>query len=457
MKRKNDFTKGSVPKSILSLALPMTLAQLINILYNIVDRMYIGRLPNASTLALTGIGVTFPIITIIMAFANLFGMGGAPLCSIARGKGDNEEAEKIMGNSFALLIISGIALTVLGLIFKKPLLFLFGASNATFSYANDYISIYLLGTIFVMISLGMNSFINSQGFGRMGMMTILLGAIINIVLDPIFIFVFNMEVKGAAFATIISQFLSSLWVLKFLTGKNTILKLKFKNFKIDLSILKRIVSLGLSTFIMALTNSTVQIICNITLQSYGGDLYVGIMTVINSIREIIMMPVSGITNGSQPVLGFNYGAKEYKRVRSGIKFMSIVCILYTTLIWLILRMFPEFFIRIFNSEPELIQKGVPSMNIYFFGFFAMSLQFAGQSTYVALGKSKQAVFFSLLRKIIIVVPLTLILPRMFNLGTTGVFLAEPISNFLGGTACYVTMLFTVWPSLKEEKSDCVNL
>ncbi len=457
MKRKNDFTKGSVPKSILSLALPMTLAQLINILYNIVDRMYIGRLPNASTLALTGIGVTFPIITIIMAFANLFGMGGAPLCSIARGRGDNEEAEKIMGNSFALLIISGILLTLLGLIFKKPLLFLFGASDATFSYANDYISIYLLGTIFVMISLGMNSFINSQGFGRMGMMTILLGAIVNIVLDPIFIFVFNMGVKGAAFATIISQFLSSLWVLKFLTGKNTILKLKFKNFKIDLSILKRIVSLGLSTFIMALTNSTVQIICNITLQSYGGDLYVGIMTVINSIREIIMMPVSGITNGSQPVLGFNYGAKEYKRVRSGIKFMSIVCILYTTLIWLILRMFPEFFIRIFNSEPELIQKGIPSMNIYFFGFFAMSLQFAGQSTYVALGRSKQAVFFSLLRKIIIVVPLTLILPRMFNLGTTGVFLAEPISNFLGGTACYVTMLLTVWPSLKEEKNDCVNL
>lgn len=457
MKRKNDFTKGSVPKSILSLALPMTLAQLINILYNVVDRMYIGRIPNASTLALTGIGVTFPIITIIMAFANLFGMGGAPLCSIARGKGDNEEAEKIMGNSFALLIISGILLTLLGLIFKKPLLFLFGASDATFSYANDYIGIYLLGTIFVMISLGMNSFINSQGFGRMGMMTILLGAIINIVLDPIFIFVFNMEVKGAAIATVISQFLSALWVLKFLTGKNTILKLKFKNFKIDLSILKRIVSLGLSGFIMALTNSTVQIICNITLQSYGGDLYVGIMTVINSIREIIMMPVSGITNGSQPVLGFNYGAKEYRRVRSGIKFMSIVCILYTTLIWIILRMFPEFFIRIFNSEPELIQKGIPSMNIYFFGFFAMSLQFAGQSTYVALGKSKQAVFFSLLRKIIIVVPLTLILPRMFNLGTTGVFLAEPISNFLGGTACYVTMLFTVWPSLKEEKSDCVNL
>ncbi|MBS5823063.1 MAG: MATE family efflux transporter [Clostridium argentinense] len=457
MGRKNDFTKGSVPKTILSLALPMTLAQLINILYNIVDRMYIGRIPNASTLALTGIGVTFPIITIIMAFANLFGMGGAPLCSIARGRGDNEEAEKIMGNSFALLIISGILLTALGLIFKKPLLFLFGASDATFSYANDYISIYLLGTIFVMISLGMNSFINSQGFGRIGMMTILLGAIINIVLDPIFIFVFHMEVKGAAFATIISQFLSSIWVLKFLIGKNTILKLKFKNFKIKLSILKKIISLGLSSFIMALTNSTVQIICNITLQSYGGDLYVGIMTVINSIREIIMMPVSGITNGSQPVLGFNYGAKEYKRVRSGIKFMSIVCIVYTTLIWLVLRMFPEFFIRIFNSEPELIQKGVPSMNIYFFGFFAMSLQFSGQSTYVALGKSKQAVFFSLLRKIIIVVPLTLILPRMYNLGTTGVFLAEPISNFLGGAACYITMLFTVWPSLKEKQSNCVDV
>ena len=450
MRQKNDFTKGSVPKCIIDLALPMTLAQLINILYNVVDRMYIGRIPNASTLALTGVGITFPIITIIMAFANLFGMGGAPLCSIARGKGNIDEAEEIMGNSFALLIIFGVLLTALGLTFKKPLLFLFGASESTFSYANNYITIYLLGSIFVMISLGMNSFINSQGFGRIGMMTILLGAITNIILDPIFIFALNMGVQGAAIATIISQCLSSIWVLKFLTGKNAILKIKYKNFKIKIPILKQIISLGLSGFIMALTNSVVQAICNITLQVYGGDLYIGVMTVINSIREIIMMPVHGITNGSQPVLGFNYGAKKYERVRSGIKFMSIVCIIYASLIWLVLRIFPEFFIKIFNSDPALIKSTVPAMNMYFFGFFMMSLQFSGQSTYVALGKSKQAIFFSLLRKIIIVVPLTLILPKMFNLGIMGVFLAEPISNFLGGLACYITMIFTVWPSLKEK-------
>lgn len=455
MRQKNDFTQGSVSKRILNLALPMTLAQLINILYNIVDRMYIGRIPNASTLALTGIGITLPIITIVMAFANLFGMGGAPLCSIARGRGDIDEAEKIMGNSFSLLIIFGILLTILGLLFKRPLLFLFGSSNSTFSYANDYITIYLLGSIFVMISLGMNSFINSQGFGRIGMMTILLGAITNIILDPIFIFLFNMGVKGAALATIISQFLSCLWVLKFLTGRDAILKLKLENFKINLSILKRIVLLGLSGFIMALTNSVVQIVCNITLQTYGGDLYIGIMTIINSVREIIIMPVRGITNGSQPILGFNYGAKKYDRVRSGIKFMSIVCILYTTIIWIVLRAFPEFFIRIFNNNPELIKKGIPAMNTYFFGFFMMSLQFSGQSTYVALGKSKHAITFTLLRKIIIVVPLTLILPKMFNLGTKGVFLAEPISNFLGGLACYVTMLLTVWPRLTE-KQECLS-
>lgn len=450
MGRKNDFTQGSVPKLIMNLALPMTFAQLINILYNIVDRMYIGRIPNESSLPLTGVGITLPIITLIMAFANLFGMGGAPLCSIARGKGAIEEAEEIMGNSFALLIIFGVLLTILGLLFKKPLLFLFGSSSATFSYANDYITIYLFGSIFVMISLGMNSFINSQGFGKIGMMTILLGAIANIILDPIFIFLFHMGVKGAALATIISQFLSSFWVLKFLTGKDAILKLKVENLKINLCTLKRIILLGLSGFIMALTNSVVQIICNITLQTYGGDLYIGIMTIINAIREIIIMPVGGITNGSQPILGFNYGAKKYGRVRAGIKFISIVCIIYTSTMWIVLRAFPELFIRIFSSDPELINIGIPAANIYFFGFFMMSLQIAGQATYVALGKSKQAIFFSLLRKIIIVVPLTLILPKMFNLGSKGVFLAEPISNFLGGTACYVTMLLTILPRLKED-------
>ncbi|MDD6794124.1 MAG: MATE family efflux transporter [Clostridiaceae bacterium] len=451
MDDKNDFTKGNIPKSILALAIPMTLAQLINILYNVVDRMYIARIPDASTMALTGIGVTFPIITIVMAFANLFGMGGAPLCSIERGRGNNKKAEQIMGNSFCLLLICGVLLTILGLIFKKPLLFLLGASDSTFSYANNYITIYLLGSVFVMISLGMNSFINCQGFAKIGMLTVFLGAIINILLDPIFIFILHMDVKGAALATIISQFLSAAWVLRFLTGKKTILKLKAENFKLKPVLLKRITTLGLSGFIMALTNSIVQIVCNTTLVNYGGDLYIGVMTVLNSIREVVSMPVGGINNGSQPVIGFNYGAKKYNRVKGGIKFMSIVCIGYTTFIWIILRLFPESFISLFASESHLIEAAVPALNIYFFGFFMMSLQFSGQSTYIALGKSKHAIFFSLLRKIIIVVPLVLFLPKMFNLGVVGVFLAEPISNFIGGLACYLTMLITVWPNLKEDK------
>ncbi len=448
MKQKNDFSKGSISKTIFQLAVPMTLAQLINILYNIVDRMYIGRIPGAGSLALTGVGLTLPIITFVIAFANLYGMGGAPLCSIERGKGNNKEAEKIMGNSFALLILSGIILTILGLLTKRPILFLLGASSDTYIYADNYITIYLLGSIFVMISLGMNSFINSQGFAKIGMMTTLLGAVTNIILDPIFIFILGMGVKGAALATVVSQFLSAMWVLKFLTGKNAILKLKMKNFKIKLYLFKEITSLGLSGFIMAITNSIVQVVCNINLSIYGGDLYIGIMTVINSIREMTIMPVSGITNAAQPVIGFNYGAKKYDRVKKGINFMAITCISYTVIIWIILRMFPEFFISIFNSDENLIRNGITAMNVYFFGFFMMSLQFSGQSTYIALGKSKYAIFFSLLRKVIIVVPLTFILPKINNLGVIGVFLAEPISNFIGGLACYMTMRLSVWKKLQ---------
>lgn len=448
MKQKNDFSKGSISKTIFQLAVPMTLAQLINILYNIVDRIYIGRIPGAGSLALTGVGLTLPIITFVIAFANLYGMGGAPLCSIERGKGNNKEAEKIMGNSFALLILSGITLTILGLLIKRPILFLLGASSDTYIYADNYITIYLLGSIFVMISLGMNSFINSQGFAKIGMMTTLLGAVTNIILDPIFIFILAMGVKGAALATVVSQFLSAMWVLKFLTGKNAILKLKMKNFKIKLYLFKEITSLGLSGFIMAMTNSIVQVVCNINLSIYGGDLYIGIMTVINSIREMTIMPVSGITNAAQPVIGFNYGAKKYDRVKKGINFMAITCISYTVVIWIILRMFPEFFISIFNSDENLIRNGITAMNVYFFGFFMMSLQFSGQSTYIALGKSKYAIFFSLLRKVIIVVPLTFILPKINNLGVIGVFLAEPISNFIGGLACYMTMRLSVWKKLQ---------
>lgn len=450
MENKNDFSQGSMAKNILSLALPMTLAQLINVLYSVVDRMYIGHIPNASTLALTGVGLTFPIISIVSAFANLFGMGGAPLCSIARGKGEHERAETIMNHSFALLVLCSLVLTVVCLLFKEPVLYLFGASEQTFAYADAYLSIYICGTVFVMVGLGMNNFINSQGFGRIGMMTVLLGAVVNIVLDPLFIFVCGWGVRGAALATVISQALSALWVLKFLTGKHAIYRLNVQKMKLKLSLVREIVTLGLSSFIMAFTNGAVQVACNATLQTYGGDLYVGIMTVLNSVREVLSLPALGLTNGAQPVIGFNYGAGEYRRVRQGIRFMSVICIGYTVLAWVCTMLFPEAFIHLFNSEPELLEKGVPALNLYFFGFFMMSLQFSGQSSFVALGKSKQAIFFSLFRKVIIVIPLTLFLPACFGLGVDGVFLAEPISNFIGGLACFGTMLLTLWPMLKQE-------
>lgn len=450
---KNDFSRGSVVKNMLELAVPMTLAQLVNVLYNVVDRFYIGRIPENATLSLTGLGLSLPIITMVIAFANLFGMGGAPLCSIARGKGDLEEAEKIMGNSFVLLVISGLALTALGLLFKKPMLYLFGASDATYPFADEYITIYLIGSVFVMIGLGMNSFINSQGFGRTGMLSVLIGAVMNIILDPIFIFVFDMGIRGAAAATVISQFACAAWILKFLTGKKTILRLKVSSFRLKGGRIRQITALGLSGFVMAITNSMVQIMCNANLQRYGGDLYVGVMTVINSIREVVSMPVQGITNSAQPVMGYNYGAKEYKRVRTAILFMSAACIIYTVIIWMLLHLFPEFFIRIFNRDADLVAAAVPSMRIYYFGFFMMSLQFAGQSVFVALGKSGRAVFFSLLRKAFIVVPLIALLPKIAGLSTDGVFLAEPISNFIGGTACFVTMLLTVWRELKRTEKN----
>ena len=319
--------------------------------------------------------------------------------------------------------------------------------------AGAYLTIYLIGSVFVMVGLGMNSFINSQGFGKTGMLTVLLGAVVNIVLDPVFIFLFHMGVQGAALATVISQLLSAAWVMRFLTGKKAIYRLRVSKMKIQPKLTREITALGLSGFIMSITNSAVQIVCNATLQQFGGDLYVGVMTVLNSIREVLTMPVTGLTNGAQPVLGYNFGAGQYARVRSGIRFMSIVCIAFTTAAWIILMLIPEVFIHIFNSSPELIEKGVPALNLYFFGFFMMSLQFAGQSTFVALGKSRQAVFFSLLRKAFIVVPLTLWLPHVFGLGVNGVFLAEPISNFIGGSASFFTMLATVWPMLKKRERE----
>ena len=449
----SDFSKGSVAGNILRLALPMTVAQLINVLYSVVDRMYIGRLPDAAGNALTGLGLTFPILSMVTAFANLFGMGGSPLFSMERGRGNTDKAKEILGNTFALLVGTGVVLTVVLLLIKKPLLYAFGASDTTYPYADGYLTIYLCGSIFVMISLGLNPFINAQGFGRKGMMTVLIGAVTNIVLDPLFIFVFDMGVQGAALATIISQFFSALWAFSFLRGKKAILRLEWPYVKLRLKLVWQIVSLGFSSFVMAITNSIVQVACNSTLQAFGGDLYVGVMTILNSVREVVSTPINGMTSAGQPVIGFNYGAQEYKRVRTGIQFITVVCVVYTTLVWLLLFLFPRFFIGLFSGEEALREAAVPAMHIYFFGFFMMSLQMAGQSAAVALGRSKQAVFFSLFRKVIIVTPLTLLLPHLFGLGVNGVFLAEPISHFIGGGACYITMLLTIWREMVRKERE----
>lgn len=440
--RQNDFSKGSIPHNILSLAVPMTAAQLVNVLYSVVDRIYLGRLPGSSHLALTGLGITIPIMSIIMGLANLCGTGGAPLCSICRGRGDDEEAENVMGNSFTLLLAFGMAATILFLIFRRPILYLFGASDDTFPYANDYMTIYLCGTLFVMISLGMNPFINSQGFGRIGMMTVFLGAVTNIILDPIFIFVLDMGVKGAALATVVAQGLSAIWVLRFLTGSKAILRLRLSCLKLKLQRIKRILSLGLSGLVMHLTNSLVQVVCNATLQTYGGDLYVGIMTIINSLREVFVMPIHGLTNGTQPVTGYNYGACEYSRVRESIRFSVKVTVIYSMAFWLLAMALPNVLIRIFNDVPEVVEKGVPALRIYFGLFAFFSLQMSGQGVFTSLGRSKQAVFFSLFRKAIINAPLTVILPIW--MGTTGVFVAEAVSQLVGGLASFLTMYVTVY-------------
>lgn len=447
---RTDFSQGKVSRCILELAIPMTLAQMVNLLYNIVDRMYIGRIPGTGDLALTGLGICFPIIMILNAFANLYGMGGAPLFSMERGAGNDDEASRLMGTSFAMLFITGAALMTLCLGFLRPVLYLFGASDVTYPFARDYAVIYLCGTVFVMISLGMNGFINAQGFGRIGMMTSLLGAAVNIVLDPVFIFKLGLGVRGAALATVFSQFLSAAWVFLFLTGRRTLLKIRLDCLRVEKRRLQKIVALGLSGFMMQATNSVVQIVCNNTLQTYGGDLYVGVMTVMTSIREIFNMPVLGMTNAAQPVISFNYGARAYGRVRQAIAFVSIFCVVSCLFFWGLILVFPAFFVQLFNDEPAMVEACVEAIHIYFFGLFLMALQSAGQSVFVALGKARRAVFFSIFRKIIIVTPLTLLLPRM--MGLNGIFVAEPVSNLIGGVACYTTMLCTVLPELRKAEN-----
>ena len=447
---KNDFSKGPVWKCILAQAAPLMLAQLVQLLYNVVDRVYLGHLGEESSLALTGVGLIFPIVTLITAFSVLFGNGGVPLFSIERGAGNEEKAEKIMGNSFALLLCSALVLTACGYSFSKPVLFAFGASADSYVFAEAYLKIYLAGTVFAMITTGMNGYINAQGFPKIGMLSVVIGAVTNIILDPIFIFYLEMGVSGAALATIISQAISASWILCFLFSRKPVISLSSRNIRIEKEITKEISKLGTANFVMSGTNCLVQVVCNTTLQTYGGDLFIGVMTVANSVREVFNLPVSGLIGGAQPVISFNYGAKNYARVKNGIRFNTAIGIAYTLVAWVIVVALPELWFRIFSDDAQLLLNGVQLLKIYFFGFVFMSLQFSGQSVFQSLGDAKHAIFFSLLRKAFIVVPLTLVLPAA-GFGVKGVFLAEPISNIIGGIACYTTMRMTIYKKLDQEQ------
>ena len=448
-----DFSTGSVKRHIIAQALPLTLAQAVQLLYNIVDRIYIGHLPEMGQMALTGLGVTFPVIVLIAAFTQLVGVGGTPLFSMARGRRDEKEAGAILGNALALLLISSVVCFIVGYFFRRPILFAFGASAESYVYADQYLRIYLWGTAFSMLTTGLNGYINAQGFPKVGMATTLIGAVVNIILDPVFIFLFDMGVAGAALATVVSQGLSCAWVLIFLMGKKAVIPLELKASRVDIARTKRICALGLTGFVMQGTNCLVSIACNNQLQLFGermmvggGDLYVGVMTVLNSVREMLSLPVGGIASGSQPVIGFNYGAGKYDRVKEGIRFSALLGAGYTLISWAVVMLIPRVMIALFTDDVMTIDVGARMLNIYFFGFVFMGFQFAGQSTYQGLGKAKHAIFFALFRKVVIVVPLTMLLPRL-GFGVEGVFAAEPVSNIVGGLCCFTTMWLTVYKKL----------
>ncbi|QGU94573.1 MATE family efflux transporter [Clostridium bovifaecis] len=440
-KSGTDLGKGSVGNLLFKLALPAIIAQLVNVLYNIVDRIFIGRISNGH-IAMAGVGVAFPIIMIVSAFSALLGGGGAPLAAIKMGEGNKEEAEKIMSNSFSTLIIEGAILTVIFMIFNEPILWTFGASSETIGFAKQYLNIYLIGTVFVQIALGMNPFINTQGFAKIGMSTVMIGAVINIALDPIFIFGFNMGVKGAALATILGQLASAIWVLIFLFGKKSILKIRKRYLTPELKVIILIVSLGVSPFIMQSTESLVLISMNNKLQMYGGDLAVGAMTIMSSIMQIILLPLMGLSQGAQPIVSYNFGAKQINRVKQIFKLLFLSCIAYTAAMWIALMMFPEVFVAIFNNKPELVEITSWSIRIFFAGILLFGAQIACQQTFLALGQAKISLILALLRKVVLLIPLIFILPNFFENKLQGVLMAEPIADIIA--AITTSICFSVF-------------
>ena len=446
-----DFENGTVTKNIFSTAIPMLVAQILSLLYNIVDRIYIARIPDVGTTALGAVGLCFPLIVIITAFANLFGSGGAPLFSIYRGMKENGKAQKVMNTSFTMVCLSGAVLMAVGMLFARPLLVLFGASEDALVYAYPYMMLYLIGTIPSMLATGMNPFINAQGYAVTGMLSVAIGAITNLILDPLFIFVLGFGIRGAAIATVISQLLSAAYVLLFLE-KRAELKARFmkkKELKSCAEYAKNIVSLGTSGFIMQLTNSLVSICCNNVLGVTGGDVYISVMTIISSVRQMVETPIYAINEGTSPVLSYNYGAKRPKFVRKAMVTLAVMVLVYTAVVWSVIIFAPDYLIAVFSSDKLLIQDAIPALKTYFAAFIFMDLQYIGQTVFKSLNKKKQAIFFSLLRKVFIVVPLTYLFPYGFKMGTHGVFLAEPVSNVIGGSLCVITMLMMVLPELKR--------
>ena len=440
MQKTHDMGNGSIPKLFAQLAIPAVVAQIINLLYNIVDRIYIGHIPEVGASALTGVGLFVPILMLINAFAMMAGAGGAPLAAIAMGRNDKERAEKIVANAFSLLLVFAVILTAVFYFSAPTLLRFFGASDVTLPYAVDYARIYILGSVFVLVVMGMNPFITTQGFAKISMMTTVIGAIINIILDPIFIFVFDMGVKGAALATVLSQAVGTLWILKFLTGKQTVLRLKKENMKLNPKVFGPCLALGVSTFVMLSTESLLSISFTSSLARYGGDIAVGAMTIITSVCQLATMPLQGFCQGGQPIISFNFGAGNKSRVKKAFYIQLGVCLTYATLFCALSLIAPRMFAGIFTTDAALVEYAAWALRIYMAGIFAFGAQIACQQSFMALGQAKISLFLACLRKIILLIPLIFILPIFFENKVFGVFLAEPVSDIIAAAVTTIAFL-----------------
>ena len=438
-----------VGKLLFKLAIPTVIAQLINMLYNIVDRIYIGHMPGNGSLALTGIGVCMPLIMLVSAFAALVSSGGAPRASIFMGKKDHENAEKTMGNCFSLQIIVSLILTAILLLWNEELLLSFGASENTIGYATDYMSIYAIGTLFVQMTLGMNFFITAQGFTKISMISVLIGALSNIAPDPVFIFGLNMGVKGAALATILSQAFSSIWIVSFLCGKKTRLRIKKENLRLQGKIILPCIALGMAAFIMQSSESIISICFNSSLLRYGGDIAVGAMTIMVSVMQFAMLPMQGIAQGAQPISSYNYGARNAVRVKKTFRLLLITCLTYSFALWAAVMLFPEVFVKIFTPDTELIAFAAPMLRIYLGGLCIFGIQIACQMTFTSLGKALNSIVVAVVRKFVLLIPLIYIMPHIIPEKTTGVYMAEPVADVIAVTFTAILFTFQFRKSMKE--------